>query len=425
MKIAVIGGGSTYTPELMDGLIDRWQALDIEEIALADINPERQRIVADFSRRMAKHRGAGVKIVDTASVEDAVGDATFVLTQIRVGGQQARHKDITLGLKYDLVGQETVGVGGFAKALRTIPEILKVCEIVEKFSPNAYLINFTNPSGIITETILNHSKLKCVGLCNIPIDLQIMIARFIDAEPDDVELDYFGLNHLGWVRRVRVRGQDITSKLFELFLSGDMPKNIPDFDYDPWLVEAQGMFPNFYLRYYYYPKRIVGELKAKPKTRAQEVMEIEEKLLKIYGDASRHEKPVELSERGGAFYSLIAVLVLESIYKDLGKTLVVNAANNGAIPDLPDNCSVEVPSRVDAAGAHTLYCGPLPEKVKGLVQSVKAYERLTIQAGVFCDYDAALCALITNPIGPTAEVAKTLLDELLEINGLQHKFKKR
>lgn len=425
MKIAIIGGGSTYTPELMDGLIDRWRTLNIDEVTLSDIDPERQKIVAEFCRRMAKHKGTEFKIVDTTSIEDAVKDASFVLTQIRVGGQAARHKDITLGLKYDLIGQETVGVGGFAKALRTIPEILKICHAVEKFSPNAYLINFTNPSGIITETIINHSNVKCIGLCNVPIDLQIMIARFVGVEPDDVELDYFGLNHLGWIRRVFARGQDITSELFELLLKGDLPKNIPDFDYDLWLMEALGMFPNFYLRYYYYPKRIAEELKKKPKTRAEEVMEIEEKLLKIYSDQTKHEKPVELSERGGAFYSLIAVLVLESIYKDLGKTLIVNATNNGAIPDLPDNCSVEVPSRIDATGARTLYCGPMPEKVKGLVCAVKSYERLTIQAGVYNDYDAALCALMTNPIGPTAEIAKTLLDELLTINGLEHKFKKR
>lgn len=425
MKIAIIGGGSTYTPELMEGLIERWRALDIDEVILADINPERQKIVADFCRRMAKHKGAEFKIIDTTSIEDAIKDASFVLTQIRVGGQAARHKDIMLGLKYNLVGQETVGVGGFAKALRTIPEILRICQTVEKFSPNAFLINFTNPSGIITETIINHSNVKCVGLCNVPIDLQIMIARFVGAEPDDVELDYFGLNHLGWIRRVFVHGKDITNELFDLLIRGDLPKNIPDFDYDLWLIQALGMFPNFYLRYYYYPKRIVEELKKKPKTRAEEVMEIEEKLLKIYSDKTKFEKPLELSERGGAFYSLIAVLVIESIYKDLGKTLIVNALNNGAISDLPDNCSVEVPSRVDSSGARTLYCGPLPEKVKGLVQAVKAYERLTIQAGVYNDYDAALCALMTNPIGPTADIAKTLLDELLEINGLAHKFKKR
>jgi len=424
MKIAVVGGGSTYTPELIDGLLDRCRELDIDEIALCDIDPERMGIVADFCRRMAKHKGADVEIADTSSLEDAVKDSSFVLTQIRVGGQRARHRDITLGLKYDLIGQETVGVGGFAKALRTIPEMLKICEVTERLAPEACIVNFTNPSGIITEAIINHTSLKCVGLCNIPIEIQILIARLIDAEPDDVELDYLGLNHLGWIRRVKVKGQDITDRLFDLFLGGELPANIPDLDYDPWLVEAIGMFPTYYLRYYFYPNRLVEELKKKPKSRAEEVMEIEDRLLEIYRDPSRDEKPPELSERGGAFYSVIAVLVIESVYTDMGRTLIVNTRNSGAIPDLPDDCSVEVPSRVDAGGAHALYCGPLPEKVAGLVQSVKSYERLTIQAGVHGDYDAALCALMTNPLGPTAENAKDLLDELLSANGLWPRFEK-
>ncbi|HDH96306.1 MAG TPA: 6-phospho-beta-glucosidase [Proteobacteria bacterium] len=422
MKIAVIGGGSTYTPELVDGLIDRWRDLGLDELVLYDINPERMGVVADFCRRMAKRRDAGFEIVETTSLEDAVRDAGFVLTQIRVGGQEARHRDITLGLKYGLVGQETVGVGGFAKALRTIPEMLKICEVAEQLAPQTCIVNFTNPSGIITEAIVNHSNLKCVGLCNIPIEIQILIARFMGAEPEDVELDYIGLNHLGWIRRVSLKGQDITGRLFDMFLGGELPANIPDLDYDPWLIKAIGMFPTYYLRYYFYPGRIVQQLKAKPKTRAEEVMEIERRLLDIYRDPNRAEKPPELSERGGAFYSVIAVLVIESVHKDLGRTLIVNTKNAGAIPDLPDDCAVEVPSRVDADGAHALYCGPLPEKVKGLVQSVKAYERLTIQAAVNGDYDAALCALMTNPLGPTAENAKELLDELLTINGLWSRF---
>ena len=424
MKIAVVGGGSTYTPELMDGLIGKWRELELDEVALCDIDPERLKIVADFCRRMAEHGGAGFKIVDTTSLEDAVSDASFVLTQIRVGGQRARHRDIKLGLKYGLVGQETVGVGGFAKALRTIPEILKICEITEKLAPDAVVVNFTNPSGIITETIINHTNLTCIGLCNIPIEIQILIARFVGAEPEDVELDYIGLNHLGWIRRVSVGGRDITDELFEMFLGGELPKNIPDLDYDPWLVRAFGMFPTYYLRYYFYPKRIVEQLKQKPKTRAEEVMEIEAKLLDIYRDPDRHEKPAELSERGGAFYSVIAVMVIESVKKNLGKRLIVNARNDGAISDLPPDASVEVPSVVDSSGAHALPCGPLPLEVRGLVQSVKAYEQLAVRAGVYGDYDAALCALLTNPLGPTAEDAKRLLDELLEVNGLWPRFKK-
>jgi 6-phospho-beta-glucosidase len=350
MKIAVIGGGSTYTPELVEGLIERASRLGLTELALMDIDAERLDVVGRFAQRMVAHAGAGFRVTLTADRRAALDGASFVNTQFRVGGQAARHQDELLGLRHGLIGQETTGIGGMAKALRTVPVVQSICGDMVRYCPAAWLVNFTNPSGLITEAILNSFGWeRAIGLCNVPIEMKMVIARLMNVADDEVDLDVVGLNHLGWIRRIVVQGQDITARLLGMLAESDGPKNIPDIDYAPEVIRALGAVPLYYNRYYYNTERVLAHLQAKPLTRAQEVMAIEAKLLAKYRDPRQTTKPNELSQRGGAFYSRIAVDVIDAIVNDLRLPHAVNVRNRGAIPNLPEDCVVETMCATDCA----------------------------------------------------------------------------
>jgi 6-phospho-beta-glucosidase len=418
MKIAIVGGGSTYTPEVMDGFIQRAEELKVTHVALQDIDPVRLKIVGDFCIRMAEHAGVNIKVTPTLDLDEALAGADFVLLQFRVGGQKARHADINLGLRHGLIGQETVGVGGFGKALRTIPEVLKVCERIEKVAPKAFVINFTNPSGIITQTILNHTGVRGLGLCNVPIEMKMAVAKVLEVPENSVSIDYVGLNHLHWVRGVKVDGNDITEKIMDFILSEEGPTNIPDLDLDPWLIRALKAVPLYYARYYYYPQRMLDSIKAKPRTRAQEVMDVERRLLEVYKDESIATKPKELEERGGAYYSKIAVDIIASVANNLGDEHIVNVRNEGALPDLAHDAVIEIPATVDSTGATPISTEPLEPSIRAMIQTVKAYEELTVAAAMESSWDKAALALITNPIGPTADNVADVLDDIIDTFGL-------
>jgi 6-phospho-beta-glucosidase len=422
MKIAVIGGGSTYTPELMEGLIERAKRLDLSEVALMDIDAERLEVVGKFAQRMVQFAGAPFRVTLTADRAAALDGADFVSTQFRVGGQAARHQDELLGLRHGLIGQETTGVGGMAKALRTLPAIFSICDDMAKHCPGAWLVNFTNPSGLVTEAILNSAKWeKAVGLCNVPIEMKMVIARFMHAADEDVDMDVVGINHLGWIRRITVAGQDITANILSFLASEQGPQNIPDIDYAPELIRALGAVPLYYNRYYYNTERVLELLRAKPKTRAQEVMEIEAKLLAKYRDPQLRTKPDELSQRGGAFYSRIAVDVIDALYNDLGLMHAVNVRNRGAIPGIPADYVVETVCRIDRHGATPRPTAPLDESMAAMVLAAKAYEILTIKAARERSYDYAFKAIFTNLVGPTADRAKAVLDDMIAVNGFELK----
>jgi len=420
MKIAVIGGGSTYTPELMEGFVSLWERLSISEICLQDIHRERLDVVADFCERLQRAGGAGFSLNRTESLVEAVHGADFVLIQIRVGGQVARHKDILLGLKHGLIGQETTGIGGFAKALRTLPVIMEICRVIEEHAPDSWTLNFTNPSGLVTEAILNHTRVKALGLCNIPMDVKMSISREIGVPPENIRLDYIGLNHLSWLRGVLVDGRNILPEIMDRILRDGTPKNIPDFDYDPRLLQSLGMVPMFYLRYFYCPEKMIRVLKSKEKTRAEEVMEIESRLLTMYRDATLDHKPDLLNQRGGAYYSRVAVDLISALSSREESEHIVNLANGTTTDALPPEAVIECPSMISAAGARPLPAAPVDPRIRGLLQVVKAYEALTIQAALKRDYHAALWALVTNPLGPSADRAFEILDELIEINRLDY-----
>ncbi len=412
MKIAVIGGGSTYTPELLDGLIDRRAALDLEAVVLHDIDAARLATVAGFCERMAARRGAAGLIRATLDRDEALAGASFVINQVRVGGQRARHADIQLCLEFDLIGQETTGMGGFAKALRTIPVTLDLCRAMRSACPDAWLLNFTNPSGLVTEAILDHGGVQALGLCNVPMDALMALAAHLGTGPERIDLDYVGLNHLSWIRRVTVDGADVTPTVLEA-LAGGAPANLPDLIDPPWLVRAVGGFPLYYLRFFYHRAAMLAGLKAATRSRAEEVMEIEERLLAVYDDPSQHEKPAALSERGGAYYSVVAVELIAAIHGDLGTEHIVNVRNDGAIPNLETKAVVEIPARIRRDRAAPRATAPLTAAQLGLLRAVKSYEQLTIQASVEESRDAAIAAMLVHPLGPDVDRVAALLDRII------------
>ncbi len=420
MKISVIGGGSTYTPELMDGLITHASRMDLDEVCLMDIDPGRLDVVGGFCRRMLENSGSPFSLKLTGELDSALDGSSFVITQVRVGGQSGRHKDIMLGLDHDLIGQETTGVGGFAKALRTVPVILDVCRRMERSCPDAWLINFTNPSGIVTEAVLKHGRTRVIGLCNIPVHMKMDVAELLGVPAEKVELDYIGLNHLSWVRKVMVDGEDVLPSMMQKLKQAGRPVNIPEeLDYPQEFLEALGAIPNSYLHYYYRTDEALAKLKTKKKSRAQEVMDVEQELLEMYKDPDLKTKPAALDKRGGAYYSTAAVELMNAIISNEGSTHVVNVRCENAIECLPDDCAVEIPCRVDAAGAHFLELDQPDAKIRGLLQHVKAYEELAVQAAVTRKRQAAIMALVSHPLVADPDKALILVDEISKVHGIR------
>jgi 6-phospho-beta-glucosidase len=415
MKIAVVGGGSTYTPELVEG-IGAW-ALEPggpTHLTLVDVDEARQGVVAGFTARMLRHGGSSVVLEATTDLRAGLKGADFVVIQIRVGGQAGRHEDILLGLRHGLIGQETTGVGGLAKALRSIPAVLDIVEVAQEVAPDAWIVNFTNPAGMVTEAILNHRTARAVGLCNVPRELQIDIAAHLKVGEQDLELDWIGLNHLGWIRRIMLRGADVLPEVIRVLESPGAPANIPEISYPKGFLGALGMMPSSYVRYYYETERMLDGIRSSPRTRAQEVAKIEEKLLDLYRDEAVVEKPKFLSERGGAWYSRVACDVMRALRSPEGAVHIVNTANRGVIPSLPDDASVEVRCTIDETGITPLPLDPPEACIAGLIQQVKAYERLGVQAAVNGDRDALLMALNAHPLVPSATVASRVAAEIIE-----------
>ena len=415
MKITVIGGGSSYTPELIAGLIEHCVSLGLSQVVLHDPNPERLNPVTGFCGRMARRAGSALRIASTESLDAALEGADFVVTQIRVGGQQARHEDICMGLGHGLIGQETTGVGGLAKALRTLPAMLEIARAIEARCPDAWLLNFTNPSGIVTEALLRHSRVRTVGLCNVPIEMHIDIARVLDRPRPEVSLDWVGLNHLGWVRKIWVDQRDRLPEMLERIEEGvSGPANLPEIDYPPGFLRALGMIPSSYVRFFYAPDEMLREIRAAPRTRAQEVLDIEAQLFAFYADPQNDRAPDLLSKRGGAWYSRLAVEIIEALMSQVPSVHIVNTTNRGAIDDLPCDAVVEVPCRISGQGIEPVACSPVEESILGLIRHVKAYERLAIEAAMTRSRDKTYQALVAHPLVPTARVARAVLDDLVD-----------
>lgn len=418
MKLSVIGGGSSYTPELLDGLFARLDRIPVREVWLMDPAEGRLARNAAFARRMLSRHGDPFTLHATGNLMEAVKDARYVVTQVRVGQMAARIADEKLGRKYGIVGQETTGVGGFANALRTIPAILQVARAMEQSAPDGCLINFTNPAGIVTEAILKHSAVRCVGLCNVPIGMIMDTVKHFGGTPDDVELDYVGLNHLSWVRAVRHGGKDITREALAAFAEhADEEWEEPPVR--ACMLEAMarlGMFCNAYLQYFYATGPVLAAQGAKAKTRGEEVLAIEEALFAKYDDPSVTEKPEELGERGGAHYSTAAFMLIDAMENDTGSRQVVCCRNNGAVPTFDDAVAVEVPAVIGRSGAAAIPQAAPEPAIRGLMQLIKAYESLTVEAAVTGNREAAFQALLSHPLTPDALGCRALLDELIDTN---------
>jgi len=421
VKVAVVGAGSTYTPELVEGFARRGERLPMDELAMLDIAPGRLEIVGGLASRMLAKVGWGGRLTLTADRDEALEGADFVVVQLRVGGNQARLVDETVPLGFGCIGQETTGPGGFAKGLRTVPVVLELAELTaRRGAPGAWFVDFTNPTGMVTQALLDDGH-RAVGLCNVAIGFQREFARLFGVEPEQIQLDHVGLNHLSWERAVLVDGVDRLPELLEAAEDPDAPPA-----YRAYLAELEGetplelvrllrAIPSYYLRYYYFTQRMLEEQRG-GHIRAKEVMEIEAGLLEMYKDPALDTKPKLLEERGGAFYSEAAAMLIASLYDGEGDVQVVNTRNDGAIPNLPDDDVVEISARVDRDGAHPLPTAPLAPEMLGLVQAAKAYERLAIEAAKTGSRRAALAALMANPLVREYDVAVLLLDALLEAN---------
>lgn len=421
IKIATIGGGSSYTPELIEGFIRRKDEIPIREIWLVDIEAgkEKLEIVGKLAKRMIKEAGLDWKVHITLDRREALKDADFVTTQFRVGLLDARIKDERIPLSHGILGQETNGAGGMFKAFRTVPVVLDIVEDMKELCPDAWLINFTNPAGMITEAILRYGKFdKVVGLCNVPIGHIMGESEAIGKKPEELIFLFGGLNHFHWHKVYEKDGTEITSKIMDVMFEENkqVMENIDNIPFLEDQIRHLGMLPCGYHRYYYLQddmrKNAVEDYK-KHETRAEVVKDVEKELFELYKDQNLKGKPEELSKRGGAHYSDAACETISSIYNDKQNIMVVSTKNNGALTELPDDVAVEVSSVMTAAGPKPLAFGKMNAAARGYIQLMKAMEELTIEAAVTGDYGAALQAFTINPLVPGGSTAKELLDEML------------
>ncbi len=359
---------------------------------------------------MIRASGENLQIKKYDRLSAAVDGADFIINQVRVGLQQGRIFDERLGLSLGIIGQETTGVGGFSKAMRTIPVVLEHCKIYKRFARKAFLINFTNPSGIITEAVLRNTDMKCIGLCNIPINLKMDIAHYLKLPPEGVQLDYIGLNHLGWVRAIWLMGRMLRLDNIDRTVSDFSPQNIPDMDYPSKMLKAIGSFPGYYLRYFYLNRDMLEKQKKAKKTRGEKVFEIEKRLFKIYSNKNNNQKPSLLSKRGGAYYSKVATSIIDSIVNDRRDIHIVNVQNDGRVKGFEPHEVMEMPAKIGRSGAEPIKTDIDNIHMFSLMRMIKGYERLTIEAAVEKSYNKAILALMTNPLVLDAKIAIKAVD---------------
>lgn len=423
MKVAVIGGGSSYTPELINGFMERLDTFPLTELWLMDILPERLEIVGKFAQRMVEAKGSPFEVHLTTNQRTAVKDADYVTTQLRVGWMAARRADEYLGLRHGLVGQETTGVGGMAKALRTIPVILKLAaDMRDLAKPDALLVNFTNPAGLVTEALTRHApEIRSVGVCNAPIGAQMNFLKRINEAQEQqhqplialerTRLNTLGLNHLTWHRGFTIDGEEVWPRIIETIVQELRAEEHPE--WPPNLIESLQMLPNYYLKYFYDTAHKLAEQEKWPPSRAEQVMTIEEELFAQYAEPERTEPPAGLMQRGGAYYSTVATQLLNAHYNDLQETHVVNVRHQGAVPGWPADWVLEMPCTVGRNGIMPIAAEPLPPVCFGLLNTIKQYELLTVEAAVHGDRNAAYQALLVHPLGPAGDQVQAVLDDML------------
>jgi len=419
MKVTVIGGGSTYTPELVNGFLARVNSFPVTELCLMDINAERLEIVGGFAQRMVEHQDSPFKVTLSTNQREAIRDASYVTTQLRVGMMEARKNDEYLGLRHGLIGQETTGIGGMAKALRTIPVLLRIANDIREVAPGAPLVNFTNPAGLVTEALFRYAPdVTAVGVCNVPITTKMGLVERLEKAtgksipPESALLDTLGLNHLSWHRGFTVEGEEMWPQIIEGFIADLKADEHPA--WDPRTIEILRMMPNYYLQYFYHTDKKLAAQEKWPPSRAEEVMEIEKGLLTQYADPELKVPPDDLMKRGGAYYSTLATQLLNAHFNNLSERHIVNVRHNGSVAGWPADWVLEMPVTVNREGFHPISVDPLPQVCFGLIAQVKSYEILTVEAAVHGDRKAAYEAMLANPLGPPADKVQLVLDDLLE-----------
>ena len=422
LKIVVIGAGSSYTPELIEGLIQRQHELPLRELWLVDIDDGREKmeIIAALTRRMLAKAGLGVRVETRLDREEALRGADYVCSQFRAGCLEARISDERISLKYGLIGQETNGLGGFANACRTIPIALQIAADMERLCPDAWLLNFTNPSGMVTEAVLRHSKIKAVGLCNVPVIMQKGVATLLESHNEqEFIMQVAGLNHFIFVRQIQHQGKDKLGEVIARLAQGQdplVPRNIPPFAWPKDLLANLGMIPCAYLRYYYMSddilKQELGEASGEG-TRGEVVKAIEQQLFDLYRNPDLAEKPKALEGRGGQYYSEAACELMSAIHNDKRIIMHVNTRNNGTINGLPDECAVEVSALITKSGPLPLNVAPFPQDTLRLLQLMKEFEQLTIEAAITGNHHTAWRALVLNPLITSGSRLEQALDEVI------------
>jgi 6-phospho-beta-glucosidase len=408
MRLAVVGAGSTYTPELISGL----ERLPVERLALHDIDRERLEIVGGLAGRMLERQGFAGELIETDDMPAALEGADAVVIQIRVGGQAQRLLDETVPLELGCIGQETTGAGGFAKALRSVPVVLEIAEQArEHAGPDAWIVDFTNPVGIVTRALLDGGY-RAVGLCNVNIGLQREFARLLGVQPERLLVDQVGLNHLTWVRAVRLDDRDVLPELLRQH-GDELAEHV---GLPPGLLDELGAVPSYYLRYFYEHDRVRAEQRDEA-PRARKVRQLEEQLLGIYRDPELSTKPQLLEQRGGAFYSEAALGLLAALVSETEGIHVVDVRSDGAVPGLADDDIVEIAARIGPDGVEPLPQEPLAPELLGLVQHVAAYERLTVEAALTGDRSVAVKALLAHPLIGQLQLAEELVERLLAASG--------
>lgn len=412
LKIAIIGSGSTYTPEIIEGFINKKDTLPLRELYLMDIDERKLNVVGSLCKRMVEFAKLDCKVVLTQDLDESLKGADFVMAQIRVGKLPARVLDERIPLKYGLIGQETNGIGGFFKGLRTIPVIMNITKRMEELCPDAWLINFSNPSGMIAEAVLNNSKIKMMGLCNVPINMIDSLKKRLNLK--DAEVEYVGLNHLSWITSITANGKDYLQTAIKEGINSEAMKNIPASGFTPELIKTVGAIPSSYLEYYYYKDHKLENAKNVEKCRGEVCMDIEENLLEIYSNSEVHTKPDLLSKRGGSRYSEVAINLVDSIYNDRGDIQVVNILNNGAIDFMADTDAIEICARIDKFGATPIKAKFKNEHIKEYMLMMKAYEKHAVNAALNGDIDEAMRALLINPLAGDYKSFYPCFMELLE-----------
>jgi len=425
IKVVTIGGGSSYTPEFVEGLIKRYDELPVSELWLVDIEAGKDKldIVGNLAKRMVEKAGVPMEIHLTLDRKEALADADFVTTQMRVGQLKARIQDERLPIKYGMIGQETNGAGGLFKGMRTIPVLLEIADEMQELCPDAWLINFTNPAGMVTEALLRYgSHPKVIGVCNLPINTRMTLAKLLDVEVERLHIDFAGLNHMVYGLDVLVDGESVLEDVLEIMSNPDKQvsmRNIAPLPWEPEFIKSLGIIPCPYHRYFYKTSDILEKQLEEFKTgttRAEVVQQLENELFELYKDENLDIKPPQLEQRGGAYYSDAACNLISSIYNDRCDIQTLNVRNDGAISDLPRESAVEVNCVVTKSGPKPIAVGELPVAVSGLVHQIKSFERVAAEASVTGSYEKALLAMTINPLVTSDVKAKLLLDEMLEVH---------